>query len=171
MDYSRMLRSHQERGAAATLAAIEETVEDASRFGIVAINEDERITGFQEKPAKPIPIPGSPDLALASMGVYIFDTDVLVRALEADANLPTSHDFGKDIIPALIHQSGSCNRLLTRTTAVLILASARSTRSKPAWICHESDFTMIRAAATYQPQAPPAVRVRGIRAPVRDLDW
>ena len=86
MDYSRMLRFHQERGAAATLAAIEEPVADASRFGIVAINEDERVTGFQEKPANPIPIPGSPDLALASMGVYIFDTDVLVRALEADAN-------------------------------------------------------------------------------------
>jgi glucose-1-phosphate adenylyltransferase len=105
MDYSRMLRFHQERGAAATLAAIEEPIADASRFGIVVISEDERITGFQEKPANPIPIPGSPGLVLASMGVYIFDTDVLVRALEADANLPTSHDFGKDILPALIHQA------------------------------------------------------------------
>src|SRR5262250_1579327 len=103
MDYSRMLRFHQERGAAATLAAIEVPLADARRFGIVAINEDERITGFQEKPAKPIPIPGSPDLALASMGVYIFDTDVLVQALESDATQSTTHDFGKDIIPALIH--------------------------------------------------------------------
>src|SRR5580693_5872293 len=70
----------------------------------VAINEDERVTGFQEKPKQPSPIPGSPDFTLASMGVYVFDTDVLVRALEADANLQTTHDFGKDIIPALIHQ-------------------------------------------------------------------
>src|SRR5690242_2262975 len=105
MDYSRMLRFHQERGAAATLAAIEVPIAEASRFGIVAINEQERITGFAEKPANPSAIPGSPDLALASMGVYIFDTDVVVRALESDANLPTSHDFGKDIIPALIHQA------------------------------------------------------------------
>jgi glucose-1-phosphate adenylyltransferase len=104
MDYSRMLRVHQERGAAVTLAAIEESVDDASRFGIVAINEHEQVTGFEEKPINPTPIPGSPDIALASMGVYIFDTDVLVRALEADATQPTSHDFGKDIIPALIHQ-------------------------------------------------------------------
>jgi glucose-1-phosphate adenylyltransferase len=105
MDYSRMLRSHQERRAAVTLAAIEVPIDDGSRFGIVAINEDERVTGFQEKPKQASPIPGSPEFALASMGVYIFDTDVLVRALEADAGQATNHDFGKDIIPALIHQA------------------------------------------------------------------
>jgi glucose-1-phosphate adenylyltransferase len=104
MDYSRMLRFHRERQAAVTLATIEEPIAEASRFGIVSIDEEERIRGFEEKPRHPIPIPGSPDFALASMGVYIFDTDVLVRALEADANLQTTHDFGKDIIPALIHQ-------------------------------------------------------------------
>ena len=105
MDYARMLRFHQERGAAVTLATIEVPIAEASRFGIVAVDESERVTGFQEKPKQnPIAIPGSPDFALASMGVYIFDTDVLVRALEADANQPTNHDFGKDIIPALIHQ-------------------------------------------------------------------
>src|SRR6186997_1652397 len=77
MDYARMLRVHQERNAAVTLAAIEEPVADASRFGIVAIDEHERVTGFEEKPQNPSPIPGSPDFALASMGVYIFNTDVL----------------------------------------------------------------------------------------------
>src|SRR6266571_347683 len=70
---------------------------------IIAIDEHERVTGFQEKPKQASSIPGSPDFALASMGVYIFDTDVLVRALEADAARPTTHDFGKDIIPGLIH--------------------------------------------------------------------
>src|SRR6185312_2847277 len=70
MDYARMLRSHQERSAAATLAAIEVPVADGDRFGIVAIDEDERVTGFQEKPRDPAPIPHSSDLALASMGVY-----------------------------------------------------------------------------------------------------
>ncbi len=105
MDYARMLRFHMDRGAAATLAAIEIPVADASRFGVVAIDDRERVTGFQEKPGQPIPIPGSPDLALASMGVYIFDTEALVSALESDAAQPTNHDFGKDILPAMIHTS------------------------------------------------------------------
>src|SRR5712691_5214937 len=83
MDYSRMLRMHDERRAGVTLAAIEVPLADASRFGIVSVDEEERITGFHEKPAKATGIPGSPDFALASMGVYIFDTDVLIRALEA----------------------------------------------------------------------------------------
>ena len=104
MDYSRMLRVHQERDATVTLAAIEVPLADASRFGIVSIDEQERIIGFEEKPNDPVAIPGAPDLALASMGVYIFDTDVLVQALEADAVQQTNHDFGKDIIPALIHR-------------------------------------------------------------------
>ena len=102
MDYSRMLRFHQERGATVTLAAIEVPISEASRFGLVLVDDNERVNGFQEKPKNPVPIPGSPEIALASMGVYIFDTDVLVKALETDANQPTTHDFGKDIIPALI---------------------------------------------------------------------
>jgi glucose-1-phosphate adenylyltransferase len=102
MDYARMLRFHDERRAAVTLAAIEVPIADASRFGIVAIDSEERVIGFQEKPQVPNAIPGSADFALASMGVYIFEMDVLVRALDADAALPTTHDFGTDIIPALI---------------------------------------------------------------------
>src|SRR5262249_4658846 len=103
MDYARMLRFHQDRGAAVTLATIEVPSEAAARFGVIAVNEEERVIGFQEKPQNPTPIPGSSEYVLASMGVYIFDTDTLVRALEADANEPTTHDFGNDIIPALIH--------------------------------------------------------------------
>src|SRR5713226_4973365 len=87
MDYARMLRFHRERQAAVTLATIEEPIAEASRFGIVSIDEEERVRGFEEKPRHPIPIPGSTDFALASMVDYIFDTDVLVRALEADANM------------------------------------------------------------------------------------
>src|SRR5438309_3494771 len=105
MDYARMLRLHQERGAAVTLATIEVPIAESSRFGIVAVDETERVTGFEEKPKQGSPIPGSPDFTLASMGVYVFDTDVLIGALEADATQPTNHDFGKDIIPALIHQA------------------------------------------------------------------
>jgi len=109
MDYARMLRIHQQRQATVTLATIEVPIADAHRFGVIAVDESERVTGFQEKPKRAVPIPGSPDLALASMGVYIFDTDVLVPALEADAasDPPTTHDFGKDIIPTLIHEQAA----------------------------------------------------------------
>ena len=101
MDYSKMLRAHVERGAAATLATIEVPLTDTYRFGIVEVDELDRVVGFEEKPAAGKTIPGSADLALASMGVYVFETEALVEALEADASAETSHDFGKDIIPAL----------------------------------------------------------------------
>ncbi len=104
MDYMRMLRVHMELGAKVTLAVIEVPLADASRFGIVSVDERQRVRGFQEQPQNAATIPGSSDLALASMGVYIFDTDVLIRALETDAVQQTNHDFGKDIIPALIGQ-------------------------------------------------------------------
>src|SRR5881392_431124 len=81
MDYSRMLRSHQDRRAGVTLATIEVPLADTNRFGIIAVDEQEQVIGFQEKPQTATSIPGSPDFALASMGVYIFDTEVLVRAL------------------------------------------------------------------------------------------
>jgi glucose-1-phosphate adenylyltransferase len=105
MDYSRMLGFHLDKQAAATLAAIEVPIADAPRFGVVAVDETDRVTGFEEKPGTPASIPGSPDFALGSMGVYIFNTDPLVRALEANAMGPTTHDFGRDIIPALIHEA------------------------------------------------------------------
>ena len=98
MDYAKMLRFHKDRGAGATIAVIEIPTEEAHRFGVLQTDDQDRITGFLEKP-KNLP-PG--DQVLASMGIYIFDMDSLVPALEADAALDTSHDFGKDIIPALL---------------------------------------------------------------------
>jgi glucose-1-phosphate adenylyltransferase len=98
MDYAKMLRFHRERGAGATLAAIEVPSEEAQRFGVVQIDADGRLTGFLEKP-KGLP-PG--EQVLASLGIYIFDVGVLVPALEEDARRASSHDFGKDIIPELI---------------------------------------------------------------------
>jgi glucose-1-phosphate adenylyltransferase len=85
MDYAKMLRFHVEKNADVTLATIEVPVADGRRFGIVGVDESERVTGFEEKPASPTAVPGSPDVALASMGIYIFRADVLVRALEEDA--------------------------------------------------------------------------------------
>src|SRR5262245_11462593 len=107
MDYGKMLRFHQETAAAVTLAAIEVPIEDGRRFGIVAVDDVNRVVGFLEKPANPPSIPGDPGLALASMGIYVFDSDVLVRALETDAaNADSQHDFGKNIIPSLIGSGG-----------------------------------------------------------------
>jgi glucose-1-phosphate adenylyltransferase len=165
MDYARMLRAHQERGAAATLATIEVPLADASRFGIIAVDETERVTGFQEKPRAPTPTPGSTDIALASMGVYIFDTDVLVRALEADAVLPTAHDFGKDIIPALIHQSPVYsyrfydeNKKASKywrdigTLDAYFEANMDLCHVNPEFNLYDPEWPL----RTYQPQAPPA---------------
>src|SRR5688500_4445826 len=102
MDYAKMLRFHQERGAKATMAAIEVPSEEAFRFGVLQVDERDRLTGFLEKP-KDLP---HGHQVLASMGIYIFDMDVLVPALEADAAQSTTHDFGKDIIPDLISKVG-----------------------------------------------------------------
>ena len=105
MDYQKMIRFHQDTGAEVTLAAIEVPIEDGKRFGIVAVDETERVTGFLEKPQDPPAMPGQPHLTMASMGIYVFDSAVMVKALEEDAAKPDSHhDFGKDIIPALIGQ-------------------------------------------------------------------
>ena len=98
MDYAKMLRLHRERGAGATIAAIDVPSEEAQRFGVLQVDTEDRLTAFLEKP-KNLP-PG--EQVLASLGIYIFDMDVLVPALEADARTNSTHDFGKDIIPTLI---------------------------------------------------------------------
>jgi glucose-1-phosphate adenylyltransferase len=165
MDYSRMLRFHVERRAAVTLATIEVSRSEANRFGIIAVDEQERVIGFQEKPTAASAVPGSPDLALASMGVYIFDTDVLVHALEADANQPTTHDFGKDIIPALIHQVPIYSQRFydenkkaakywrdIGTLDAYFEANIDLCRVNPEFNLYDPEWPL----RTYQPQAPPA---------------
>jgi glucose-1-phosphate adenylyltransferase len=103
MDYQKMLRFHIDNAAEVTLAAIEVPLEDGHRFGIVAVDEADQVTGFLEKPQHPPSMPGRSDLALASMGIYVFDSDVLINALKEDAaKLDSQHDFGKNIIPSLI---------------------------------------------------------------------
>lgn len=103
MDYGTMLAAHVERGADITVGCIEVPLETASAFGVMDVNEDSRVVRFTEKPAKPEPVPGKTDVALASMGIYVFSTKVLFRELLRDQNLPgSSHDFGKDIIPSMI---------------------------------------------------------------------
>ncbi len=166
MDYQKMLRFHIDSAAEVTLAAIEVPIEDGPRFGIVAVDEHDKVTGFLEKPQHPPGMPGQPDMALASMGIYVFDSSVLIRALEEDAARPHSHhDFGKDIIPSLIGEG--------RTYAYAFYDENK--KAAKYWrdvgtidayyeaqmdLCHVNpEFNMYDPEwplRTYMPQAPPA---------------
>jgi glucose-1-phosphate adenylyltransferase len=165
MDYAKMLRFHLERGAAATLATIEVPVADAHRFGVVAVDETERVIGFEEKPTTPPTMPGSSDLVLGSMGVYIFETETLIQALEQDAQQDTSHDFGRDIIPALyprvpvysyrFHDENKKSAKYWRDVGTIDAyyeASMDLCHVNPDFNLYDPEWPM----RTYQLQAPPA---------------
>ena len=103
MDYRPMLRAHMDTGADITVGCIDVPLKDASSFGVMGIGEDNRIVRFDEKPATPFSIPGKPDHALASMGIYVFRRETLFELLATDAETEgSSRDFGRDIIPASI---------------------------------------------------------------------
>lgn len=103
MDYGTMLAAHVESGADVTVGCIEVPVAEASAFGVMKVADDDRVLEFDEKPANPPSMPGKPGVALASMGIYVFSTDVLCRELINDSKLSDSaHDFGRDIIPSML---------------------------------------------------------------------
>lgn len=103
MDYGRMLAHHVQHHADMTVACIDVPLADAREFGVMGIDGSGRVIDFVEKPQHPPAIPGRPDRALASMGVYIFNTAFLLDQLERDARTPgSSRDFGKDIIPHIV---------------------------------------------------------------------
>lgn len=106
MDVTQMLDFHKVNIADLTISAIPIPIEEAHEFGIIEVDENWRLTNFVEKPKeKPKSIPGNPNYCLASMGNYIFDKDVLLKALEQDAAIQaSSHDFGKNVIPMLLDQ-------------------------------------------------------------------
>ncbi len=102
-NYALMLADHVALGRECTVGCIEVSRQEATAFGVMAIDEDRRITAFVEKPADPPTLPGKPDRSLASMGIYIFNARYLYRELERDMADPnSSHDFGKDIIPRMV---------------------------------------------------------------------
>ena len=118
-DYEPMLQQHVEANADVTVGCLEVPRMEATGFGVMHIDEQDRILSFLEKPKDPPAMPGKPDSALASMGIYVFETNFLFDVLRADAADPNSaHDFGKDIIPKLVkggkalahHFSRSCVR-------------------------------------------------------------
>src|SRR6185369_6019388 len=166
MDYAKMLRFHIEKNADATLAALEIPLAEGRRFGVVSIDEHERVVGFQEKPERPVTMPGTTDVTLGSMGVYIFRADVLVRALEQDAARSDSeHDFGKNIIPSLINSAPVyCYRFYDEnkkaskywrdigTLDAYFDASMDLCQVNPEFNLYDPEWPL----RTYQPQAPPA---------------
>jgi glucose-1-phosphate adenylyltransferase len=166
MDYAKMLRFHVDKNAAATIATIEVPKAEGSRFGIVGVDEGDRVVGFDEKPADPTPVPGSPDVALASMGIYIFKADVLMRVLASDANRPDSqHDFGKNIIPSLFKESSVFsyrfydeNKKASKywrdigTLDAYYEANMDLCQVNPEFNLYDPEWPL----RTYQPQAPPA---------------
>lgn len=126
MDYELMLQQHVDQCADVTVGCLEVSREEASGFGVMGVDEFDRIVTFVEKPKDPPPLPGKPDRCLASMGIYVFDTKFLFDLLRRDAeDLSSSHDFGKDLIPfivangkAVAHRfSDSCVRSQNETRA------------------------------------------------------
>lgn len=101
MDVRQMIQFHKERQADATIAALPVPLKDASSFGVIAANADGRIHAFEEKPANPTPLPSDPSHAFASMGNYVFDTEVLLRALR-EAQEAGENDFGHHVLPRLL---------------------------------------------------------------------
>jgi len=106
MDYEPMLQQHVEQGADVTVGCLEAPRSEAHAFGVMHVDEHDRIIDFVEKPADPAAMPGRPDTSLVSMGIYVFDTQFLADELRRDAADPNSnHDFGKDIIPRLVRDA------------------------------------------------------------------
>jgi glucose-1-phosphate adenylyltransferase len=100
MDYGPMIAFHTENNADITVGVIQVPLHEATGFGVMTLDEQHRVIGFDEKPVNPKPVPGNPEAAMASMGIYVFNREFLIKTLEADAADPESdHDFGKNIIP------------------------------------------------------------------------
>ena len=126
MDYEKMLQQHVDSGADVTIGCIEVPRAEATGFGVMHVDNQDRIISFLEKPKEPPAMPGKPNVSLASMGIYVFETDQLADYLKRDAaDANSSHDFGKDIIPYLVkngkavahHFSRSCVRSNAESSA------------------------------------------------------
>jgi glucose-1-phosphate adenylyltransferase len=102
MDYRELLSQHVETNADVTIATVEHPLKDATHFGVVEVDKDFRVTGFQEKPRNPRSLLSRPQMALISMGVYVFKTDVLMRSLIENCERALGYDFGDHVIPSLI---------------------------------------------------------------------
>lgn len=127
-DYSVLLKQHVETGADVTIGCIEVPRNEASAFGVMSVDQNDRILEFVEKPANPPAMPGDETRSLASMGIYVFNTDFLIKLLQEDALSKTSeHDFGHDLIPALVAQGNAFAHPFSRSCVT------SSQEQKPYW--------------------------------------
>lgn len=166
MDYGPMIAFHADNKADITVGVVQVPVKDATGFGVMTVDEDDRVIRFDEKPADPQPMPGNPDLALASMGIYVFNREFLIEQLEADAaDQESSHDFGKNIIPGSIDNcrvfAYPFNDVATKaqsywrdvgTIDAFFQANLELVHVNPELNLYDSDWPIW----TYQEQAPPA---------------
>lgn len=167
MDYGEMLAAHYESGADFTVACKRVPRKDATGFGVIAVDEDNRIVGFEEKPADPRPVPGDPEVSLASMGIYVFSMDYLREHLRRDSSdSESSHDFGNDIIPHGVENKHRVQAYPFRNPAAgapdywrdvgtvdaYYQANMELLSQDPPLVLGDPDWPLL----TYQPQAPPA---------------
>lgn len=169
MDYGQMLASHVRNKAEMTVACINMPINDAKAFGVIGVNEEDRVIDFKEKPEHPDALPGDPTQAFASMGIYVFSAAFLYEQLIHDADDPKSeHDFGKDIIPQIINKyrvyahrfTDSCVRgdksdyywRDVGTVDAYWEANIELTKVTPELNLYDSDWPIW----TYQEQLPPA---------------
>jgi glucose-1-phosphate adenylyltransferase len=171
MDYGCMIQEHVERDADATVACVEVPCEEAAgQLGVMEVDSDYRIVGFEEKPENPTPVPGKPDRCLGSMGVYVFNSEFLYAELERDAlRQDTEHDFGRDIVPGLVKSEAriyahrlqdSCTQLTdgrpywrdVGTIDAFWEANLELTRVTPALNLYDRSWPIW----THQEQLPPA---------------
>lgn len=174
MDYAPMLEQHKASNADLTVACMEVPIEEAKAFGVMETDQDKRIVAFSEKPSQPVALPSDPSKSLASMGIYVFSTDMLLKVLEEDAeNIYSSHDFGKDIIPKLIdgcgvyaHHFGGEEGRVTQDTYWRDVGTIDSyyqanmdlLQPVPPINLYQKDW----AIRTYEPQLPPARTVSSV---------
>jgi glucose-1-phosphate adenylyltransferase len=163
MDYRRMLADHAASDADVTVGCVEVPLSEASAFGVIEVDADDRVIRFDEKPEQPRPLPGTPGRALASMGIYAFDTEVLTRELQRDARAPGSnHDFGMDLIPHMVRAGARVRAHPLARSAVgadrqhpywrdvgtvdaFWRANLELTREEPALDLHDPDWPILSA--------------------------
>jgi len=166
MDYGPMIAFHADNKADITVGVVQVPLADATGFGVMTVDDKDRIIRFDEKPENPQPMPGNPAVALASMGIYVFNRDFLIDKLEADSkDADSSHDFGKNIIPGSIENcqvfAYPFNDVATKaqyywrdvgTVDAFFEANLELVDVKPELNLYDSDWPIW----TYQEQAPPA---------------
>ena len=172
MDYAAMLQHHHDSGADLTVACLTVALEDARSFGVMAVDDDDRVVSFREKPEHPEGIPGDPDHALASMGVYVFSLKLLSTLLLADYATGSTHDFGTDILPSMVEHhrvvayrfGGNAGRVTADhywrdvgTIDAYYEANMDLLHPVPAMDLYQGDW----AIRTYEGQHPPARSVPG----------